>query len=69
MSIEIPEFARSVRLLTRDETVAFMQVSKNYLWKISDPKKRTDYLPSYKMGKRRNYRFDEIMWWLEKHRV
>lgn len=55
------------RLLQIKHVLAMWPVSRNWLWKktvASGP----DRIPSYQLGGKRVYRFDELMFWLDSHK-
>lgn len=54
------------RLLTTQELCAWWKCSKKYIWDISVNRKGDNRLPSYKIGKRRLYKYDECCWYLQK---
>lgn len=54
------------RLLTTEEVSRWFRVSRKYIWDISMNRKGEERLPSYKMGRRRLYLYDECYWFLKK---
>lgn len=64
----LPEYAAMSRMLTTKQTQALLGVGPRFLWKMTKHPRESERIPSYKIGKLRKYRFDEVMHWLENHR-
>lgn len=56
------------RLLTIPQVVEMLQVSRQALWRLSNAKSHDKRIPSYKVGGKRLYKYDELMWYLDKHK-
>lgn len=56
----------NTRLLTTEELCKWWKVSRKYIWELSTKRKGEERLPSYKMGRRRLYMYDECCWYLKK---
>lgn len=67
-AVEIPSFAAHSRLLTTKQAMAYLGVGSRLLWKLTFSKDPTQKIPSYKVGKLRKYRYDELSWWLDNHK-
>jgi Helix-turn-helix domain len=57
------------RLLTVKEVREMWPVSRSFLWELSTTKDESRRLPSYKVGRHRLYKYDELMWYLDKHKA
>lgn len=57
------------RMLTTSQVLSMWPISRQGLWRVSNTKRDADRLPSYKIGGKRLYRYDELMWYLDKHRT
>ena len=56
------------RLLTFNQVCTLFGVSRDWLWRHSFTVKENERIPSYKVGKLRKYKFDELNYWLENRR-
>jgi excisionase family DNA binding protein len=66
--VKLPDFVERSRLITATELKTYLGVSDRWVWRWTadtDPEKR---IPSYKIGKLRKYKFDEVLWWLDKRK-
>lgn len=57
------------RMLTTGQVLSMWPVSRQVLWRISNSKNEDKRLPSYKVGGKRLYKYDELMWYLDKHKT
>lgn len=57
------------RMLSVSEVLEMWPMSRTALWRISNAKNDGKRLPSYKVGGKRLYRYDELMWYLDKHKT
>ncbi len=55
------------RMLTAKQVATMLNVSKQVVWRLSNSKAEDRRIPSYKVGSRRRYKYDEVMWYLDKH--
>lgn len=53
------------RLLTTEQLCDWWGVSRKYIWELSTKRKGAARLPSYKMGRRRLYMYDECYFYLK----
>lgn len=61
--VELPDYARSGRLLSIEQSRAFLNISRTQFYRI---RKNKDFPPSYRFGKKRQYKYDELEWYLQK---
>ncbi len=64
----LPEAIVTGRLISVKEAMAYLGISRRTLYVMTFLHKADERIPSYKYGKSRKYKFDELNWWLEKHR-
>jgi hypothetical protein len=57
------------RMLTITQVLDMWPVSRQVLWRLSNNKNEDKRLPSYKVGGKRLYKYDELMWYLDKHKT
>lgn len=57
------------RMLTISQVLEMWPVSRQVLWRLSNAKSEDKRLPSYKVGGKRLYKYDELMWYLDKHKT
>lgn len=63
------ELATQGRMLTTKDVMAMLRISNVGLWRLSNAKSESRRIPSYKVGGKRLYKYDEIMWYLDKHKT
>lgn len=63
------EMAVSARMLTTKEVMAMLRVSIVWLWRHTNAKSEADRVPSYKVGNKRLYKYEEIMHYLDNHKA
>lgn len=56
------------RLLSSKQVKEMWGVSHKWLWVHTLKGRESERIPSFKLGKVRRYRADELAWWLEKHK-
>lgn len=57
------------RMLTVDQVLQVLPVSRQVLWRLSNSKSEAKRIPSYKVGGKRLYKYDELMWYLDNHKT
>lgn len=57
------------RMLSINQVLEMWPVSRQVLWRLSNSKIEEKRLPSYKVGGKRLYKYDELMWYLDKHKT
>lgn len=57
------------RMMTIVQVLDMLQVSRQVLWRLSNSKSQDKRIPSYKVGGKRLYKYDELMWYLDKHKT
>lgn len=57
----LPDFAQGSRLLSKAQTCNLLNISRTQLWRLTKKKE----LHLYPIG-RGQYKFDELLWYLEK---
>lgn len=57
------------RMLTPKEVMSILRISNVGLWRLSNSKSEDRRIPSYKVGGKRLYKYDELMWYLDKHKT
>lgn len=62
------EIINQARLLQVKHVLAMWPVSRNWLWKKTVDA-GPDRIPSYQLGGKRCYRYDELMFWLDSHKT
>lgn len=62
------EEENKTRLLSVRETQELLNVSRTFLDRIVRLKSENK-LPSYKIGRHRKFRYEDIQWWIEKQRA
>lgn len=63
------ELVNQGRMLTTNQVLEMWSVSRQTLWRISNIKSDENRLPSYKVGGKRLYKYDELQWYLDKHKT
>lgn len=63
------ELAAQGRMLSISEVLSMWPMSRQALWKLSNSKNEDTRIPSYKVGGKRLYNYDELMWYLDKHKT
>lgn len=63
------ELVTQGRMMTITEVLAMWPMSKQALWRLSNSKNEDKRLPSYKVGGKRLYKYDELQWYLDKHKT
>lgn len=66
--MSLPAYAETAKLLTCKQVMELLGVKKNTLFKFTLHLTPDQRLPSYKVGKSRKYKFDEVMWWIDKQK-
>lgn len=57
------------RMLSVSEVLEMWPVSRQALWRLANSKSEDKRLPSYKVGGKRLFKYDELMWYLDKHKT
>lgn len=57
------------RMMTIGQVLEMWPVSRQVLWRLSNSRSEAKRLPSYKVGGKRLYKYDELMWYLDKHKT
>lgn len=63
------ELTTQGRMLSITQVLEMWPVSRQVLWRLSNSKNEHKRLPSYKVGGKRLYKYDELMWYLDKHKT
>lgn len=63
------ELVNQGRMLTTLQVLKMWPVSRQTLWRISNSKNDANRLPSYKVAGKRLYKYDELQWYLDKHKT
>lgn len=63
-----PEQIETSSLMSRKDLLKLIPISRNKLWELENEKNENMRLPSYKVGGKRLYKLNEILWWLDKHK-
>jgi predicted DNA-binding transcriptional regulator AlpA len=66
---QVQELAVSGRMLTSKEVMAMLNVSNVWLWRHSNAKSEAHRIPSYKLGGKRLYKYEEIIHYLDNHKA
>jgi excisionase family DNA binding protein len=64
---KLPEAFYDNRLLSTAQTQEMLGVSRVTLFKMLH--RKNDPLPSYRVGRLRKCKLDELVWWISKHQV
>lgn len=64
METKMPDAFYESRLLSSRQTQEMLGVSKMTLWRLLQNKK--DPIPSVKIGHKRKFKLDKLLWWIEK---
>jgi hypothetical protein len=62
------EQIKAGRLLSQDEVLRMWPITREYLSRLTNHRNADKRLPSYRLGRRRFYSPDELMWFREKNR-
>ncbi len=57
------------RMLGIAEVLKMWSISRQVLWRLSNAKSEETRIPSYKVGGKRLYKYDELVWYLDKHKT
>lgn len=57
------------QMMTIKEVLAWLPVSRNWLWRMTNSKNESKRIPSYLFAGKRVYDSNELQWWKEKHRA
>lgn len=68
MSTQI-DLVNQGRMLSTDQVAEMWHMSRQALWRLSNAKNHDKRVPSYKVGGKRLFKFDELMWYLDKHKT
>lgn len=60
------ELIQGSRVLSIAQLCEWWGVSKKHIWQLTTQKKGDKRLPSYKVGRRRLFSYDECYWYLKK---
>ncbi len=64
---KLPEAFYDSRMLSTDQAMEMLGMCRATLFKFMMNKQ--DPLPSYKIGRKRKLKLDEVLWWIKKHEV
>jgi len=65
--MSIPENPKP--LMTRQDVLGYLGICSAMLWKISKEKNPEKRLPSYKLGRCRKYKWEDIVAWVERQKA
>lgn len=54
------------RMLRIADVLEMWPVSRTFIWRMLNEK--SDPLPSYRVGGKRLFKYDELMWYMDKHK-
>lgn len=63
------ELVSQGRMLTIPQVLEVVPISRQALWRLSNSKSEDNRIPSYKVGGKRLYKYDELMWYMDKHKT
>jgi len=66
---KVNDLATQGRMMSVKEVLTMWPMSRQTLWVLSTTKNEDKRLPSYKVGGKRLYKYDELMWYLDKHKT
>lgn len=62
----LPSGVNQAKLLSIEQLADWWGVSRKYIWQLTTQRKGAQRLPSYKMGRRRMFIYDECYYYLKK---
>ena len=65
---DLTDLLNNGRLLEVEDVLKMWPISRQMLYRLSTLKNADERIPSYKLGGRRLFKYDELMFWLDKHR-
>lgn len=65
LAVPLPEGIAQGRMLSVRETCAYLGVCRRTLFEMTFRYKPSLRLPSYKIGRHRRYKYDDLHWWIE----
>jgi hypothetical protein len=57
------------RMLTPKDVISMWNISRVALWRLTNSRNESKRIPSYKVGGKRLYKYDELMWYLDKQKA
>ena len=64
----LPDAIVQGRLISAREAMTLLGISRRTLYTMTLHSKPSERIPSYKLGKSRKYKLDELLWWLDARR-
>lgn len=64
-----PQQTQECKMISIKEVQTILPLSRVTIWKLSALKDENERLPSYKIGTKRLFKLNEVMWWVEKHKA